>query len=176
MKGLENRSIRLRALEPEDLDILYTWENNPDIWHLSTILAPWSRHVLRQYLAQAAEDIYTQKQLRLLIETRDDERPLGAIDLHDFDAHHRRAGVGILIAEPADRRQGYAREALETLISYSFNILNLNQLHCLVKPDNEASLALFKGAGFKVSGEIKAWHFANGRFHDMLFLQCLQPL
>ena len=53
MKILENRSISLRAPEPEDLDLLYLWENEPSIWHVSGTLTPFSRYILKQYLDHA---------------------------------------------------------------------------------------------------------------------------
>ena len=40
MAQLENEIIRLRALEPEDLEPLYRWENNPDLWSLGNTMSP----------------------------------------------------------------------------------------------------------------------------------------
>jgi len=42
--------VRLRSLEPEDLELLYLWENDPSIWKVSNTLVPFSRFILRQYL------------------------------------------------------------------------------------------------------------------------------
>ena len=118
MNILENNTISLRAPELEDLDLLYIWENEPSIWQVSGTLTPFSRYVLKQYLENAGKDIYQVKQLRLMIQLKNNHRPIGAVDLFDFEPHHRRAGIGILIADPSDRRQGYARETLETITSY----------------------------------------------------------
>ncbi|HER08677.1 MAG TPA: N-acetyltransferase, partial [Bacteroides sp.] len=148
---LANRKISLRALEPEDLEILYRWENDTGLWHLSNTLVPYSRFLLKEYLEHSRKDIFELKQLRLIIELNEDRRPLGAIDLFDFDPFHRRAGVGILIAEKSDRKQGYAREALETLKEYSFRVLKLHQLYCNIGSGNPESLNLFKAAGFRVA-------------------------
>ncbi|TNF77864.1 MAG: N-acetyltransferase, partial [Bacteroidetes bacterium] len=130
MKILENRTISLRAPEPEDLDLLYIWENESDVWQVSGTLTPFSRFILKQYLENAGKDIYEAKQLRMMIQLKSNRRPLGAIDLFDFDPHHRRAGLGILIAEPSDRRKGYAREALDTMCGYCFSVLHLHQVYC----------------------------------------------
>ena len=113
MDLLEHDHISLRALEPEDLEILYLWENNTAVWQLSGTLVPYSKYVLKQYLQNAGKDIFELKQLRLIIELREEKRPVGAIDLFDFDPYHKRAGVGVLIADQSDRGKGYAREALE---------------------------------------------------------------
>ena len=174
MKILENQSISLRAPEPEDLDLLYLWENESSIWQVSGTLTPFSRYILKQYLERAAKDIYEQKQLRLIIQLKDSHRPIGAVDLFDFDPHHHRAGLGILIADPSDRRRGYAREALETVVAYCFEVLHLHQLYCNIAAGNLASINLFKEAGFRESGRKKDWIFDGRRYQDELFFQLIR--
>ena len=171
MNILENKTISLRAPEPEDLDLLYIWENEPSVWQVSGTLSPFSRYVLKLYLDNAGKDIYEAKQLRMIIQLKDKHRPLGAIDLFDFDPHHHRAGIGILIAELSDRRQGYAREALETMMEYCFDVLHLHQLYCNITAGNTASIKLFKEAGFEECGRKKEWLFNGSNYNDELVLQ-----
>jgi len=172
---LENRTIVLRAPEPEDLDIMYLWENNTSIWRISGTLIPFSRFVLKQYLENAGKDIFETKQLRLIIQLKANSLPLGAIDLFDFDPHHHRAGIGILIADPSNRRKGYAREALETLMDYCFNVLQLHQLYCNIAAGNQASIKLFTAAGFIAIGEKKQWLFNGKEFESEWLFQCIKP-
>lgn len=171
MNLLENLTISLRAPEPGDLDLLYLWENDTSIWSISGTLAPFSRNVLKQYLDHAGKDIYEAKQLRLIIQLRSNHRPVGAIDLFDFDPHHRRCGVGILVAEPSDRQKGYAREALDILMEYCDKFLHLHQLYCNIAAGNEASIALFKRAGFTETGRKKEWIFNGKGYEDELVFQ-----
>jgi diamine N-acetyltransferase len=172
---LEHAHITLRALEPEDLEILYLWENDPAVWHLSGTLVPYSKYILKQYLENAGKDIFELKQLRLLIQLREENRPVGAIDLFDFDPHNRRAGVGVLIADQSDRGKGHATEALETLLRYSFDVLGLHQLWCNIAVWNKPSIQLFNSVGFRVVGEKKEWLFNGSSFDDELLLQCINP-
>ena len=102
MKLLKGEHIHLRALEPEDLEVLYALENDPDIWEVSGTLTPYSKKVLRDYLERSHQDIYEMKQLRLAICT-DPGSPIGLIDLYDFDPKHLRAGLGIGISQAGDR-------------------------------------------------------------------------
>ena len=175
MNILENSSVILRALEPEDLEILYSWENDPSVWHLSGTLVPFSRYLLKQYLENARKDIFELKQLRLVIERREGNRAVGAIDLFEYDPHHHRAGIGILIAHRSDRGKGYAREALEALMDYSFNVLKLHQLWCNIGAGNEESLKLFRKAGFLEVGEKKGWLFNGEAYESEWMLQCINP-
>lgn len=47
---LTNERIYLRAVEPEDLDIMYEMENDPSMWDISSFTVPYSRFVLKQYI------------------------------------------------------------------------------------------------------------------------------
>ena len=168
---LSHRDITLRALEPEDLEHLFRWENDTATWRVSNTLTPISRFVLRQYLEQAHRDIYEAKQLRLIIQHNETERPLGAIDLFDFDPYHKRAGIGILIAHEADRGKGYARQALQTVTGYAFHTLGLHQLYASMDADNTASLELFRKEGFEITGTRREWIWTGEGYGDEYFLQ-----
>src|SRR4051812_47675944 len=123
---IKGNNISLRALEPDDIDHLYKWENDSSVWHVSNTLTPYSRHVLEQYILNAHQDIFTAKQLRLVICLNDNtSKPIGCIDLFDFDPQHLRAGIGILISDQTERGKGFANEALSLLIDYSFKTLQL---------------------------------------------------
>ena len=78
--SLEGELTRLRALEAEDVDLLYVWENDPAVWGVSGTLAPFSRHTLRRFLDEQRFDLYAARQLRLVVETLDG-RAVGLVDL-----------------------------------------------------------------------------------------------
>ena len=175
---LQSQHISLRAIEPSDIDFLYQWENDTENWKVSNTQIPFSRFVLEQYIATAHQDIYSVKQLRLIIDLiphlspeGEGRKPVGCIDLFDFDPNHLRSGIGILIADKSDRRKGYASEALELLIEYCFSTLNLHQLYCNITPDNEASILLFQKHGFQITGIKKQWIRDGGTYKDELMLQ-----
>lgn len=172
---MTKQAIMLRAIEPSDIDLIFQWENDKTIWHLSNTLAPYSRRTLEQYIENAQFDIYQAKQLRLMIDQKEGDslRTLGCIDLFDFNPFHLRAGVGILIAEKADRNKGTATQALKELIKYAFDILNLHQLYCNIGSGNSASLKLFEKIGFSKIGAKKDWNKVPGGFEDEYLLQMI---
>jgi diamine N-acetyltransferase len=148
--------IILRPMEPEDIDLLYIWENNSDIWELSNTRTPFSKFILKKYISNSYKDIYETKQLRLIIGNRS-QRPLGAIDLFDFEPYHLRAGVGILIHRSEDHNLGYAADALAALSDYALKTLGLKQIYANIAADNESSIALFRKSGFVEAGLKKYW-------------------
>ena len=163
-------SIVLRPLEPDDIDILYSWENNTAIWEVSNTKAPFSKHILAQYIQESFKDIYSTKQLRLVIENLEG-KPVGAIDLFDFEPFHQRAGVGVLINSEEDRGKGYASDALQALCNYGLNVLGLHQLYANITADNESSLILFQKLGFEEVGIKKEWIRSLTEWKDEVMLQ-----
>lgn len=165
--------VRLRALEPQDVEVLYEMENDPASWDVSNFTVPYSRHVLSEYIAQSQSDIFADRQLRLMIVRRTDGEVVGTIDLTDFSASHRRGEIGIAIRE-AYRGLGYAHEAITLFVDYAFRFLRLKQLNAHVAVDNAESLALFKHCGFEQCGVLKAWWRVEGEYKDVTILQRLR--
>jgi diamine N-acetyltransferase len=167
--------IRLRAPEPEDLGLLYEWENDEANWAVSNTVTPFSKYTLRQYLENSHRGIYETGQLRLMIDQIHENVTIGTIDIFDFDPFHGRAGIGILIANDAYRRKGYASMALKCLIDYCFRTLQLHQLFCNILADNCESMELFRKQGFVEAGVKKEWVRTADGFIDEHIFQLIRP-
>ena len=172
MNTLKGTHINLRALEPEDLEFLFQIENNETFWEVSHTQAPFSKYLLKQYLENAHLDIFEAKQLRLVIEDQVSLRPIGMIDLFDFNPLHKRAGIGILI-HPDFQKNGFASEALQLLINYSFTHLQLHQLYANITFDNTNSIALFSKHNFQKIGIKKDWILNKGIYKDEILFQLI---
>jgi diamine N-acetyltransferase len=148
--------VTLRALEPDDLDFLFQLENDAELWAASDVLpAPISRYALREYLRHAAASLAEAGQMRLIINSEENE-PVGTLDLYDYSALHQRAGVGISVVKSA-RRRGYAQAALAQLLIYARQQLRLHQVYCTVAADNLPSIRLFERNGFQKVGVRRDW-------------------
>jgi diamine N-acetyltransferase len=167
---MEYKSIKLRALEPEDLELLYEWENNESYWAISNTFSPFSKYTLKRYLENSHKSIYETGQLRFMIYHIEDKITIGTIDIFDFDSFHKRAGIGILIANESYRRKGYASMSLTCLIKYCFKTLQLHQLYCNIMVSNSESINLFKKMGFVRIGIKKDWiQTSNGYIDEYMF-------
>ena len=172
MITLKGKDIYLRALEPEDLDFIHSVENDESIWELSNTQTPYSRFLIKEYIENAHKDIFEVKQLRLVISNYSNIA-LGMIDLFDFDYKNRRAGVGILVKETAERQKGVGNEALGLLINYCKTHLNLHQLYCNISEENQNSLKLFSKHDFQIIGLKKDWNYINGSYKNEYLLQLI---
>ena len=166
---MNETTIRLRAMEPEDLDMLYKIENDEQLWNVGTTNVPYSRYVLHDYIANSSGDIYTDREVRLIIENGVGEA-VGLADITNFDAKNCRAEVGIVIARN-HRQKGYALEALENVTDYARRILHLHQLYAVINTDNEASLKLFRKAGFKYTADMNDWLYDGTNYHNAVLMQ-----
>ena len=172
--NIEGRICRLRALEPQDIDVVYGWENDTNLWRVSGTMAPFSRHSLMRFIEEQQFDIYATRQQRLIIEADVDGGAvaIGAVDMFDFDPQNRRAGVGVVVSREF-RRCGYAKEALQLLERYARDVLHLHQLWCSIGADNLPSLALFRTAGYTECGRRLEWILTPNGPLDELLLQKL---
>ena len=171
---LENENIRLRALEPEDLDVFYKWENDATLWSWGCTIAPYSRYDLREYIL-SAKDIYETKQLRFVVELKNEAKAIGMIDLYDFEPLHRRAAVAILI-DTHYQNKGLASEALALLRDYSFSFLKLHQLYAFISMKNVQGKQLFIRLGFKEKGLLHDWLQTADGYEDVLIVSLIAGL
>lgn len=174
-KFLTNNKVSLRAIETEDIELLYKWENDEETWKVSHTLVPFSKYILALYIKNSDKDIFETKQLRLMIDSIEG-RTVGAIDLFDYDPYHSRAGLGILIHSKHDRNKGYASAAIGLIIDYCFEKLKFHQLFVNIDTGNEASLNLFKKFGFELCGKKKEWLLTESGWKDEYLLQLVNPM
>lgn len=170
---MKYKEISLRALEPEDLELLYEWENNISYWVLSSTIVPFSKYTLKRYIRNSHKNIYETGQLRFMIDHINNDVTIGTIDIFDFDPFHKRAGVGILIAKEEYRRKGYASMALKCLIDYCFKTLQVHQLYCNILANNSESMDLFKKMGFVQAAIKKDWVNTPDGYLDEYMFQLL---
>lgn len=58
---LQADKCRLRAVEPADVDSMYIWENDPDVWRVSGTTEPFSRERLQRFVEEQRFDIYATR-------------------------------------------------------------------------------------------------------------------
>ena len=169
MNDLRSNKVSLRAIESSDSKVLFDIENDTSGWIQSDNFLPFSKDVLSKYTS-GQHDLVKFGQYRFMIENSLEPDPIGCVDLFDYNAVHSRAGVGIYILE-SHRNKSFGKEALELLISYSKERLNLRMLHCSILDNNETSKRLFNSLGFSETGIRNNWYLSNGAYRNVILLQ-----
>ena len=167
---LENDKLRLRAMEPEDLDWLYRLENNTDLWKYGTTNVPYSRYALKRFIEETSHNIYADAQLRLIVAQKNTSKAVGIVDLFDYSPAHARAEVGIVIL-PEYQKQGIGRKALRLLRYYAKEKLRLHQLYAFVDQQNPVAQKLFIKEGYTRQGIVKDWLQWSENYSDAIIFQ-----
>ncbi len=163
--------MRIRPIEPEDLDFIYTMENSPELWECSDSDAPYSRHALREYL-QNLRPVAECGELRMVIETHIDATPLsaGLIELLNISPLNSRAEIGIAIHKDF-RNQSLGSRALHLIENIAANRLRLHMLYAYVAESNQPAFHFFTQAGYKHTATLSDWHFKHGEYEDARLMQ-----
>ena len=162
----------LRALEPTDLELLYTIENDPEMWNVGDACVPYSRYDLKNYILNQQHDIHADKQLRLVIcadEQHGDGKAVGLIDLFNYSPQHNRAELGLAILR-SEQGKGYATEALRQMNDYARNVLHIHQLYSVVSADNHPSLTMLRSAGYGNETILHDWLATPQGYKDCIAL------
>jgi diamine N-acetyltransferase len=142
---LVGKNITLRLININDLDFLFSIENNINNFQFSDKPKFYSKEELTDFIINSSNDITTYNQLRFVIEYK--KKQIGFIDLFDYDSINKKAGIGIIIDEEFQNKN-YGSESLDILIKYSFKELDLLSLYANIDPSNFKSISLFEKHGF----------------------------
>lgn len=100
-------------------------------------------------------------------------QPIGSAGLKDIDYRNRSAEFGIMIGEPSARGKGYGTEVTRLILDYAFTALGLHNVMLGVLEFNQAGIRAYERAGFREIGRRHACQFADGRFWDLVYMECL---
>jgi len=174
---MPNDRVYLTAVQRSDLPEFARWFSDPE---LQALLNPG---VIFPYTLEDEEKWYEEAVRRpraegrgytFAIRLRENDRLIGNISLMNIDAKNRSATLGIAIADPTARGQGYGREAMEQILRFGFDELNLHRIQLWVYAYNERAIRMYRSVGFQVEGRARETLFRDGRYHDSLLMSILE--
>lgn len=101
--------------------------------------------------------------------------PIGKIGFHTWKAAHSRAEIGYGIFEEKNKNKGYMKEALQPVLEYGFEYMNLNRIEAFASPENTASIKLIENHGFIYEGLLRQHYGNNGVAEDSAVYGLLKP-
>jgi len=170
---LNAERVSLRRLCARDVDALFSIFSDP------RVMRYWSTPPLpnRDAAVDLLNEIHDLFDRRLMLKwgvaLRDNDLIIGTTTLFNLNLENGRAEVGYGLGSQY-WGSGYMNEALRTLLSYSFEVLNLRRLEADVDPRNQGSIRTVERLGFKREGFLRErWH-VNGEIQDSLFYGLLK--
>ncbi len=146
----ESEKVKLVPLDQErESAFRETWEHLKDEHHQLAIVPP--SHSATALRSEHSE-IKSQDAARFTMRTTSDDRVIGFIALDGLDWIARSGWVRIGIGDTANRGKGYATEAMQLLLRYAFDGLNLNRVNLNVVSYNERAIRSYEQVGFRYEG------------------------
>jgi UDP-4-amino-4,6-dideoxy-N-acetyl-beta-L-altrosamine N-acetyltransferase len=160
---ISGKKIHLRAIEDYDLAQLQSWRNNPELRQFFREYRDLSMENQKQWFQKIQND-KTQTVFSIVIKGQN--RLIGCCGLHNISWTNRVGEFGIYIDTAKDVRGfGYGFDALNTLLNYGFNELNLNRIWGEVYSNN-AAIKLYEKMGFQYEGLLRQTYFYDGQYFD----------
>jgi RimJ/RimL family protein N-acetyltransferase len=161
----------LRAVDKDDAPALATWFNDPEV----------TRFLLRHRpMTVAQEEEFINKMqagetdIILGIVTREEDRLIGCLGLHQTDARNRHSVFGISVGEKTYWGKGHGTEATRLLLDHAFATLNLNRVWLQVIEFNARAVRSYEKLGFKHEGRLRQHMYREGKYWDSLVMGILR--
>jgi diamine N-acetyltransferase len=168
---LKNETLRLRALEESDLNMLYDWENDSNNWLYTSTLMPYSKHTLLEYIRNCQTDIFALETLKLVIELTDGTA-VGTLDVFNIDHFNGRAELGVFV-DSKYRGHGYATVAYNLFKDYAFKYLGWVNLYSIIPQKNSPMHNAAIRAGFSKTATLEKWIKTPQGYEDADIYTCI---
>ena len=166
--------IRLRAIERSDLPRYVNWLNDPEVRQYLMMVSPLSLTFEEQWYESMIKRPMEEQAMMMEVFTEDGWKPIGNIGLMSVSNIDRDGELGLFIGEKSEWNKGYGRKAIQLMLSFAFNTLNLNRVYLRVVAENQRGIRSYKAVGFVEEGRMREAKFLNGSYHDMLLMSVLR--
>jgi RimJ/RimL family protein N-acetyltransferase len=163
---------RLTAVNPDtDAEIVARWSGDSQFWRLAQTEPAFP--VASKYVKQKLEERSIDRQA-FAIRTLADDCLIGLIGLYTIFWHQREAFMGIQIGERDYWGKGYGTDALQALLRYAFDELNLQRVSLSFLEGNARARRSYEKCGFRYEGRQRhAWAY-DGKRWDELYMGLLR--
>ncbi len=168
---LIGEAIYLRPFEPEDLAIIRTHMNDPEVRALTGEAMPTSQAAADGWMQRVNQD---QSRVWFAIVRKEDDRVIGECGLLRIFHPWRTSDLSIIIGDTAARGSGHGTEAIHLLLDYAFGALALHRISIGVVGFNAKALRFYAKIGFRKEGIQRDGYFYNHQFHDFIMMSILE--
>lgn len=161
----------LSPMNPNDVEKYVEWISSPIVsdgmGNTSNIL---TESLDKEFIEKALKN---GDKCFAIILLKNDEL-IGNCSIYRENDNARVAELGIFIGDEKFRNNGYGQEALNLLLDYGFNYLNLNSVYLNVFSFNDVAINCYKKIGFKEAGRLRENYFLNGKYYDVVYMDILK--
>lgn len=168
--------VRLDAFDPEkDAATLSAWSHDLDYARrMNAEPYPFTSSAARKRIEAWAEESDKRESISLALRRTDGARLLGTLRIEHIVWPHRNAQLRLGIGAAVDRGQGLGKEALDLVLRYCFDELNMHRLGASIQSHNPEALRFFERAGFVEEARLRSAFGWNGARWDDVWLGLLR--
>jgi RimJ/RimL family protein N-acetyltransferase len=164
--------IILRAFERDDAERCYRWMNDPNIVRTLKSRYPIAFHDEIEWLDKAMHGDANER--HFAIERKDDRTHIGNASIHEIDWVSRTAWFGLFIGEPSAWNRGFGGDAIQTLVRFAFDEMNLHKLKINVFDYNDRAKHLLETHGFVQEARLQRDFYREGTYHDIVIFSAFR--
>jgi RimJ/RimL family protein N-acetyltransferase len=142
---ITGHGVTLREWTDDDVPAMRELFDDPDVAYRTPLASPFDEAAALGYLSRAQQARLENKRIHFVI-TLDGQQPLGEVLLN------LKSGTIGYVVGAAYRGQRLGTRAVQTVVEYAHATLGVPKLVLEIEPDNAASIAVARGAGFEPSG------------------------
>lgn len=169
-KKIVGEKVYLSPVSSEDLEKFVEWMND---FHLTDYIGRSDALVTKENEKEWIANATSGEKYIFSIVSLQEDKLLGIIELMDINQTDRRATVGIFVGDNSERSKGVGTEALNLILEYAFNYLNMHSINLTVLGTNERAKRCYEKVGFKVIGTQRECRFAAGKYRDIIHMDIL---
>ncbi|MGD6842691.1 GNAT family N-acetyltransferase [Bacillus infantis] len=170
---IETERLLLRKPEEDDIPKLYRIFSNPEATRFYDVEPFRSVSEAEDLLESLLWRYSMKKQIRWAICWKEDNTLQGTCGFHSVEKFHNKAEIGYEL-HPEAWGKGIMSEAVDAIIRYGFNCMNLNRIEAVYLPENAASKKLLEKKGFKIEGLLRKRFVHRGVYKDAVISALLQ--
>ena len=166
--------VKLTALNANDAPTIARWATDSDLLRLSDSVPayPRSEAAVAERLEEQRKD---ESDYQFGIRLAESDELIGVLDLNGIEWQHRTGWLSISIGDRSKWGRGYGSEAMQLILAYAFQELNLHRIQLSVFEYNERAIALYEKLGFQREGVWREWGERDGRRFDIHLYGLLRP-
>lgn len=167
----ESTDLRLTAIRPEaDAPIEARWTHEARyLWALGgNFIFPQPPSRLKKFYEQLEKDMDEKRLVHFMLRLRADDSLLGFARLEWLELQHGKALLRLAIGDPAQRGRGYGSQAINLILRYAFDELNLYRVGLSLPNDDTRAIRFVERTGFQLEVRQRAALYLNGQRYDNL--------
>lgn len=169
---IQTERLLIKKLDSKIMNEIFELNNDDEI---KKILGVTDEEFIRQEkIHQKGYESYNQKMLNFQIVEKESDTIIGNCGFHSWNPQHHRAEVGYALNSDEFKNKGFMKEALQKVIEYGFQELDLNRIEALIDENNTPSKKLLHHFGFTREGNLRGHYLVDGVFEDSVLYSLLK--